>query len=287
MASGPGFFDAEGVWQYGEADTESLASDMLNLGQASVSDQFTIDRARMHTIEGDADHLPARAFNSSASRDTYWSTLLGFAGSTPANATERLALQAAGPQAVRTDKGWAEAYFADYDDGGAGANPQGAKTPGWYPVAGNLPGGRMVRSATAQTLATGSYTVFPAAAWSDALAGAQKPNGLAVPFATNGGWVAPFEGVYDVDVWLQVASTGNGAVLLKKNDAAASNVGLVMASSHAFHNTSTLWCRLTARVALAPGDILRAAFLTGTSATIGATPVDAAFGFRFVEPLRG
>ena len=37
MPTGPGGLDANGVWQYGEDDTEALASDLLNLGMASVS----------------------------------------------------------------------------------------------------------------------------------------------------------------------------------------------------------------------------------------------------------
>lgn len=45
MPSGPGSLDAEGIWQFGEDDSEALASDLLNLLAASTSDQFTIDRA--------------------------------------------------------------------------------------------------------------------------------------------------------------------------------------------------------------------------------------------------
>tara|TARA_R110000787_G_scaffold1366_2_gene5004 strand:+ start:57 stop:644 length:588 start_codon:yes stop_codon:yes gene_type:complete len=37
MPTGPGGLDANGVWQYGEDDTEALASDLLNLGMGSVS----------------------------------------------------------------------------------------------------------------------------------------------------------------------------------------------------------------------------------------------------------
>lgn len=51
MPTGPGGLDAQGIWQYGEADTESLASDLLNLGQASVTTQFAADRARLDAIE--------------------------------------------------------------------------------------------------------------------------------------------------------------------------------------------------------------------------------------------
>jgi hypothetical protein len=38
MPLGPGGLDANGVWQYGEDDSEALASDLLNLGMESVSD---------------------------------------------------------------------------------------------------------------------------------------------------------------------------------------------------------------------------------------------------------
>ena len=42
MPTGPGGLDANGVWQYGEDDTEALASDLLNLGMASVSDALAV-----------------------------------------------------------------------------------------------------------------------------------------------------------------------------------------------------------------------------------------------------
>lgn len=51
MPSGPGSLDAQGVWQYGEADDVAPASDLLNVGQSSVSAQFAVDRARMLALE--------------------------------------------------------------------------------------------------------------------------------------------------------------------------------------------------------------------------------------------
>lgn len=51
MPAGNGFTDDQGVWQYGENDAQALASDLLNLGQASVSDQFTADRTRLGNLE--------------------------------------------------------------------------------------------------------------------------------------------------------------------------------------------------------------------------------------------
>ena len=41
MPTGPGGLDSNGIWQFGEDDSEALASDLLNLGMASVSDAFT------------------------------------------------------------------------------------------------------------------------------------------------------------------------------------------------------------------------------------------------------
>lgn len=38
MPTGPGGLDPNGIWLYGEDDTEALASDLLNLGMESVSD---------------------------------------------------------------------------------------------------------------------------------------------------------------------------------------------------------------------------------------------------------
>lgn len=59
MANGPGYTDDQGVWRYGEDDDETLASDLLNLGQASVSEQFALDRARLNTLEADTGWVNA------------------------------------------------------------------------------------------------------------------------------------------------------------------------------------------------------------------------------------
>jgi len=37
MPTGPGGLDSNGIWQFGEDDSEALASDLLNLGMGSVS----------------------------------------------------------------------------------------------------------------------------------------------------------------------------------------------------------------------------------------------------------
>lgn len=51
MPAGPGGADAEGVYLFGEADTEALASDLLNLLGSSVSTQLALDRGRLDDLE--------------------------------------------------------------------------------------------------------------------------------------------------------------------------------------------------------------------------------------------
>lgn len=51
MSAGPGFNDAEGVYKFGEADSTALWSDLMNLGQDSVSAAFVVDRARLTAVE--------------------------------------------------------------------------------------------------------------------------------------------------------------------------------------------------------------------------------------------
>ena len=42
MPIGPGGLDSNGIWQFGEDDSEALASDLLNLGMGSVSDALSV-----------------------------------------------------------------------------------------------------------------------------------------------------------------------------------------------------------------------------------------------------
>lgn len=55
MPTGPGSFDAQGVWQYGESDENPLASDVLNRGMKSVSDQFALVRADLLDLQDPPD----------------------------------------------------------------------------------------------------------------------------------------------------------------------------------------------------------------------------------------
>ena len=64
MGIGPGFIDAEGIWQYGEDDTETLMSDLLDIGQQSVSDALVLDRARLAAAESALAMSPATPTSS-------------------------------------------------------------------------------------------------------------------------------------------------------------------------------------------------------------------------------
>lgn len=46
-----GFFDSNGIWNYGEDDNIALFSDTLNKLADSTSDAFTADRSRLSTLE--------------------------------------------------------------------------------------------------------------------------------------------------------------------------------------------------------------------------------------------
>jgi len=51
MPIGPGGLDSNGIWQFGEDDSEALASDLLNLGMASVS--TALDNVGTTNTDGD------------------------------------------------------------------------------------------------------------------------------------------------------------------------------------------------------------------------------------------
>lgn len=76
MAAGPGFVDANGVWQFGEADADALFSDLLNLGMDTVSAQFVVDRARISTAEGKITVLEADSGWLSPTAQNSWNLLV-------------------------------------------------------------------------------------------------------------------------------------------------------------------------------------------------------------------
>lgn len=71
MPIGPGGLDSEGIWQFGESDSESLMSDLLNLLAASVSTQIALDRARLEDLEA---IVPSRFWTAVNAASTIVST---------------------------------------------------------------------------------------------------------------------------------------------------------------------------------------------------------------------
>lgn len=141
-----GYYDANGIWQYGESDPIALFSDLLNLGQASNSAAVSSDRARISFLEQSVEQASTFVASSQAARDSYWGV--------PANATARLALQNKGARTVRTDLGVTQQYFAATTDGGS--NPGGKITAGWYVV--NNMGQQMIAPTVTPVTGTASAT---------------------------------------------------------------------------------------------------------------------------------
>jgi hypothetical protein len=127
MAAGAGFYDAEGVWQYGETDNiGTLFSDFMNVAPVSISTQFAADRSRLTTLETAVDNPTVYVAASAAARNAHWGT--------PTTGSTQLALQNLGATTIRTDTGVVERYFATYN---ASTNTGGSVTPGWFPVDGS------------------------------------------------------------------------------------------------------------------------------------------------------
>lgn len=144
-----GYYDANGIWQYGESDPIALFSDLLNLGQDSTSDQFTNDRARISFLEQSVEQASTFVASSSAARDSYWGV--------PGTSAAQLALQNKGARTVRTDLGYTEQYFAAYN---VSTNPGGrAEGAGWTPI--RRKDGLVPVVPTSVVVATGSSTATP------------------------------------------------------------------------------------------------------------------------------
>lgn len=58
-----GFFDGNGVWNYGEDDKRSLFSDLLNVGMLSISAALASIKNRLATLEADSVAVVAPAAN--------------------------------------------------------------------------------------------------------------------------------------------------------------------------------------------------------------------------------
>jgi hypothetical protein len=253
MSAGSGYFDAEGVWIYGENDSIALFSDLLNLGENSVSDQFTADRSRLSTLEANANLIYAAA--SATARNAHFGT--------PANETQRLSLQNSGAICIRTDTGITESYYATYN---ASTNPAGASPAGWYPSAGQGPLVMYSRNSTALTIATATNKTLTTG-FDLALS-----NGMTATATTA---TVPYNGIYEVFaniVW-DLGTASNRMLYITRNlstDTAPAAVNIVAQHfAHPVNNTPSNQV-VSQFSSLAQDDVLRLQVLhaNGSNLTI-------------------
>lgn len=256
MASG--YYDAEGVWIYGESDAIALMSDMLNLGSNSVSDQFTLDRSRLTAVEAS---LGTRfAASSSTARDAHFGV--------PANDTQRLALQNAGAECIRTDLGYVEAYYATYN---ASTNPGGATPAGWYPAAGQTVTGGLTRNATTVTITTAVSTTLTSGFDVDFAVG------MTVTAGSTPSITVPVTGLYSVSsniAWASGAGSTYRYLWITKNtsaNATPTTAQLVTTSLVTPAGTSLAVNNIQQLVKLTAGDVIRICVNqnSGASLTLG------------------
>jgi hypothetical protein len=114
MPTGPGGLDANGIWQYGEDDTEALASDLLNLGMGSVS--TAVGGLAAPTILQVVSTTKTDVF--SASLTTGWVGVTGLTASiTPSSASSKVLVS--GYCSVSTSLAENSSDVAIYRDGAA------------------------------------------------------------------------------------------------------------------------------------------------------------------------
>ena len=86
MPTGPGGLDSNGIWQFGEDDSEALASDLLNLGMASISTEVgLLDAAVAAIVTGQILQVV-----STTKTDTFSASLASAAATTVTGLTATL-----------------------------------------------------------------------------------------------------------------------------------------------------------------------------------------------------
>lgn len=243
MAAGAGFYNAQGVWQYGETDNiGTLFSDFMNVAPISITTQFVADRSRLTALETLTNNPTVFVAASSAARDTKWGT--------PTTSSTQLALQNKGATTIRTDTGIVERYFATYN---VSTNPGGMKTPGWLPISGLVPS-FMALANVSQSITTGNWTTLASAIPTATISrGFTSYTGGALTIAT--------EGTYRVSNSISYASSTSVGAVVNKNNATMATTSAWIAYAQATANSA--YC--SAVVQLAAGDVLR----FGTAQTSG------------------
>ena len=90
MPTGPGGLDANGIWQYGEDDTEALASDLLNLGMGSVSTAIAGPGRILQVVST----TKTDTFSASVTSASFSSEITGLTASiTPSSTSSKILVQ--------------------------------------------------------------------------------------------------------------------------------------------------------------------------------------------------
>lgn len=183
-----------------------------------------------------------------------------------------------GNRVWRNDKGWEEAYFGLYN---ATSNPAGTSAAGWYPIAGAMPFGRMVRSSQA--------FVIPSSAYTDISSTAYWTTDRAVnvsPFAN--GWTVPVDGIYNLTA--TIAANGGTSMLAGfLLSGATPNTPAMMEGGTTSGNLQG-WtmpiCSMTKK--LTAGQVIKFWALSGTSASTWNTDSrGSSWSIQYVSPPVG
>jgi len=100
MPVGPGGLDSNGIWQFGEDDSEALASDLLNLGMGSVSTAIS-------TLGGVLQVVSTAKSDVFSTTSTSYTNVTGLSASiTPSSTTSKILVLASVNASASTSNGF-------------------------------------------------------------------------------------------------------------------------------------------------------------------------------------
>jgi len=248
MATGAN--DANGVWIYGEDDSNPTFSALLNRLGNSISTTLTSYKTAAPRTVADA-----------AARNSLFPSPVQ------------------GNSVFRTDVGYEERYYSLYN---VSTNPGGVSVAGWYPVSGKLPKALARRSTTAVTLSTGWADRSATANWTTLFAD------NVVTYAN--GWIVPVTGYYEVSVAIAASDTVGVAVAPNTAPTGQTATGVFLSSVGGAVAFATGSVRARSFVRLTAGDVLKVSVISGSASTwhTTTTSIDGNhFALSYVSPPFG
>lgn len=248
MATGAN--DANGVWQYGEDDSNPTFSALLNRLASSVSTVFTEYKT-----------ASPRTVANVAARNAMFPTPVQ------------------GNAVFRTDVGYEERYYGLYN---ASTNPGGVSVAGWYPVSGNLPKALARRSTTAVTLSTSWVDRSATTNWTTLFT-----NNVA---SYANGWIVPVTGFYEVSIAIAASDTVGVAVAPNTAPTGQTATGVFLSSVGGAVAFATGSVRAKSVVRLTAGDVLKVSVISGSASTwhTTTTSIDGNhFALTYISPPFG